>query len=166
MNKHLTTQADFVLWLLEHPSLTSKTWEANHNKWLISEACAFNENVGRHDGKLSRWDNGYHKNCDIAIGRSLESGGVSGGSCWDSSDPQEYTNDVELPNMMPILIEIVNYFIDNITLKDYLRFFNGLVRTGKRSVHEYYGNRDDYVGTYILVPQLYKAFLAYFAEYQ
>lgn len=164
MNKYLTTQNDFILWLLEHPSLTSKAWEANSIKWHIAEVCAFNENVGRHAEK-DRWADDYHKNCDIAIGRSLESGGCSGGSCWEDSDPQEYTNDIVLPNMMPILIEIVNYFIDNITLKDYLKFFGGLVRTGRRSVHEYYGNRDDYAGAYILVPELYKAFLAYFIEH-
>ena len=51
------------------------------------------------------WNQGIYKEPygvehekDYVIYQRHERGGVSGGSCWDSSDPQPYYNDEDRPN--------------------------------------------------------------------
>ncbi len=85
-----------------------------------------------------------------------ESGGVSGGSCWDSSNPQPYTS--ERPkNHMKILDLVLEKLCPNITYLDYKKI-SELIVNSEISEYEYYGNSTDWVIEYIPLDELYKHF--------
>lgn len=160
MNKILASLDSFTLWLIEHPSTTSNKWDAVFPIWLIDNACVFNGYEGDHTHE-TRWTADAHKNCKLAVGITIETGGASGGSCWDTGDDgaTPYTTDNTLPDINVFLNEIVTYFIDNISHKDYLNIADS-VKHGFTGESEYYGNYTEYASVYIVVDDLYKALIS------
>lgn len=72
-----------------------------------------------------------------------ETGGVSGGSCWDSSDPQPYyRSDPE--KELVVLDLILEEYCPNISHLKYKNLYRTLVKEDSRTVYEYYGNETTY----------------------
>jgi len=80
-------------------------------------------------------------------------GGVSGGSCWDSSNPQDYTND-DKPEFL-ILDFILKKLKPNITYLDY-KELDKLVKKSSETQWEYYGNCTKWDITFIELSKLEK----------
>lgn len=98
---------------------------------------------------FARWvDNNCHRdNAPFLFSLfSHDVGGVSGGSCWDSSDPQPYFNNEPAPILKPKDIRLLfgDTFINDIDFR--------IVVVQER---EYYGNRTDTQYTGILLDDLY-----------
>mgnify|MGYP006935470136 CR=1 FL=1 len=72
-----------------------------------------------------------------------ETGGVSGGSCWDSSNPQPYTTS-NPEGELQCLDKILEYFVPNLSFLQYRILYNSLVERESRTEYEYYGNSTDY----------------------
>lgn len=73
-----------------------------------------------------------------------ETGGVSGGSCWEDSDPRPYTiRDVREPEFKD-LDKTILLFWPTIGFIQYKDLVNELVKYGDYSEHEYYGNCTNY----------------------
>ena len=98
------------------------------------------------DTSSNSWvkNEGWRKKQDTtpALEISWETGGVSGGGCWESSNPLEYTTKntrKELSSLDMVLREMCPglSYIDFMEIKS-------LVNQGERIVEEYYGNRIDY----------------------
>lgn len=85
-------------------------------------------------------------------------GGVSGGSCWDSSNPRSYVSS-EIPeelNSIDIILEKLN---PEITFIQYKRLTAGLVKSDSYSQNEYYGNSTNYAVKRVDLKELYEALL-------
>jgi len=80
-----------------------------------------------------------------------ETGGVSGGSCWDSSNPQPYTTDGE-PSFK-VLDLVLKELCPDIS---YLMFkgIEELINDSETSDWEYYGNCTDFSIKYIVLSEL------------
>ena len=83
-----------------------------------------------------------------------ETGGVSGGSCWDDSDPQPYI--MELPkNRMKVLDLVLEELKQDITYSQYRQIQN-LIHTNQETDYQYYGNSTDFQIEYIILSDLIK----------
>jgi hypothetical protein len=83
---------------------------------------------------------------DNQIKIKIETGGVSGGSCWDDSDPQDYSNNVSISDVT-IFDSIFDVLIPNIThlkSRKILKLLESKVDFKYESDYEYYGNSTDY----------------------
>lgn len=91
---------------------------------------------------------------ELVIYTRYETGGVSGGSCWDSSDPRPYTEEPP-KNKFKVLDMVLKELMPNIT---YLQFkeIDSLIHSEEESEREYYGNHTDYKVEYIVLSELYK----------
>lgn len=72
-------------------------------------------------------------------------GGYSGGSCWDDSNPQPYTSE----NAREELVEfdsILEKICPSLSFSDYKKIRSEVVTSFYRTEHEYYGNQTDYEG--------------------
>jgi hypothetical protein len=81
-------------------------------------------------------------------------GGISGGSCWESSDPQPYTSNSQ-PKELAILDAILEEICPNISFLQYKNLTSTLVKCDTRSECEYYGNQTDYATKSVDVKDLY-----------
>lgn len=105
--------------------------------------------------KMSRYsykDSSFKNNDRLALILKYETGGVSGGSCWDSSNPTYYSNDEPKPKFK-LLNEALKILKPDLT---FLQFHDveELMHTFDYTVHEYYGNRTDYEITYVYIDEL------------
>jgi hypothetical protein len=83
-----------------------------------------------------------------------EIGGVSGGSCWDSSNPQPYTTDEkdpELDNELDLIFKAVCRNISYLAYKE----VQSKVSEDYETEREYYGNRTDYKIYFLKIRDLY-----------
>lgn len=85
-----------------------------------------------------------------------ETGGVSGGSCWDSSNPQRYTNNDK--QEFEVIDKVLKILRPNITYLEF-KMLSGLIHTNEETEWEYYGNSTDYKIEYIILSELEKALL-------
>ena len=83
-----------------------------------------------------------------------ETGGVSGGSCWESSNPRSYTNDTKEPEL-EILDEIINKFIPSLSYIQFKKLYSELINRSEFTDMEYYGNQTDYDVKYIRLVKLF-----------
>ena len=81
-------------------------------------------------------------------------GGISGGSCWDSSNPQPYTSDNKKP-AFKVLDLILLELNPNITFLQF-REIETLIHTNSETEYEYYGNCTDFEIEYIILSDLIK----------
>lgn len=75
-------------------------------------------------------------------------GGISGGSCWDTSNPEPYTSN-DPPKDLGILDAILENMCPTISFLQYKVLYNTLVKYDTYSVGEYYGNSTDYANKQI-----------------
>lgn len=82
-------------------------------------------------------------------------GGVSGGSCWDSSNPQHYTADGGEPSF-DVLDLVLAELVPSISYLQYKQI-EKLVRSAYHTDHEYYGNSTDFEIKYVVLSELLSA---------
>lgn len=80
------------------------------------------------------------------------SGGVSGGSCWDDSDPQPYDNDKPKFTVLDLVLKKLK---PDISYLDYKKV-EELICDNQDTEYEYYGNCTNYTVEYITLSSLYK----------
>ena len=83
-----------------------------------------------------------------------ETGCVRGGSCWDSSDPQEYINNEKMPEFVAV-DEVLNKVCPDISHLQYNAIWSEFVKEIDYTDREYYGNRTDYEIKYVSLCDLY-----------
>lgn len=87
------------------------------------------------------------------IYRRYETGGYSGGSCWDDSDPQPYVADPPEPwKVFDFVFEVIK---PDISYLQFRKIENSVKRLSD-SEWEYYGNSTDYEIEYIPLSEVYK----------
>jgi hypothetical protein len=79
-------------------------------------------------------------------------GGVSGGSCWEWSNPQPYHNNEPKPNF-EVLDLVLRELKPNISYLQY-REIEKLIHTNQETHYEYYGNSTDFQIQYIILSEL------------
>lgn len=80
-----------------------------------------------------------------------EIGGVSGGSCWDNSNPQPYT--VNEKPKFKVLDLVLSELKPDLTYLQY-RKIEDLIHTNEEAEYHYYGNSTDYKVEYIILSEL------------
>lgn len=90
---------------------------------------------------------------DLFLFESYESGGVSGGSCWDDSDPQPYSTDYSFENESQLDI-LLNSQFPTISYLQYKQLL-ALEEIDYYDVNEYYGNYTTYCYKKISLRRLY-----------
>ena len=83
-----------------------------------------------------------------------ETGGYSGGSCWDDSDPRPYTEDIQ-EDRFKVLDLVLAKLKPNITYLQYKKI-EGMIRDNEDTEQEYYGNSRDWKVEYIVLSELEK----------
>lgn len=83
-----------------------------------------------------------------------ETGGYSGGSCWDDSNPQPYTEDVP-KDKMKVLEIVLMELCPNISYLQYKQI-EQLIDYNGYSEDEYYGNSIDWKIEFIKTSKLYE----------
>ena len=83
-----------------------------------------------------------------------ETGGVSGGSCWEDSDPQPYDTYAEEPKPTP-LDSLLTEVCPDLPLSKFRKIERDLLKQDCFSENEYYGNHTDYSYKYISIRDLY-----------
>ncbi len=83
-----------------------------------------------------------------------ETGGVSGGSCWDSSDPQSYSTGKSAPITFTDLVKILTATCPNLTFLQY-ETVKSVIKEGEEVEREWYGNHTDYSYQLIILRDLY-----------
>ena len=97
----------------------------------------------------------YDENFELSfIWLVHETGGVRGGSCWDSSDPQEYINNEEMPEFVAF-DEVLNIVYPDISHLQYNVIWSEFVKEIDYRDCEYYGNYTDYEIKYVSLCDLY-----------
>ena len=112
-------------------------------------------------GEFDSWYQGIYKEAngvpndmkDIAIYMRWNTGGVSGGSCWESSDPQPYDGEDE-PDFK-VLDMVLAKLAPSITYLHYKEVEKLIISTETSDYH-YYGNYDEYEIKFLPLPVLYK----------
>jgi len=92
---------------------------------------------------------------ELVIYGRYETGGYSGGSCWDDSDPQYYSQKAP-DDRMKVLDLVLKVIKPNISYLDF-RMISGLIHNNEETEHEYYGNSTDWMIEYIKLSDLYEA---------
>jgi hypothetical protein len=83
-----------------------------------------------------------------------ETGGVSGGSCWESSNPQPYSNRESKPKFT-VLDLVLKKIKPDLTYLEF-REVEELVKSSEYTDWEYYGNHTNYEVDFIILSDLYK----------
>jgi hypothetical protein len=85
---------------------------------------------------------------------SHETGGYSGGSCWDDSDPQPYHNSDPMPQFTAFY-QILERVVPNLTFLQAKVMEPIVIKETSDSESEYYGNSTDYAIKYVNLTDLY-----------
>lgn len=108
--------------------------------------------------RLSRYDKKTDWDAQLVICYMWETGGVSGGSCWESSNPQPYISNKKEPEWN-VLDKIFEKFRPNISYLEYKKLVSSLEKKTDYTEHEYYGNKSHYDVKYIVLDELYQYFV-------
>lgn len=81
-----------------------------------------------------------------------ETGGVSGGSCWESSNPQSYTSNKGKPKFECVDLVLKELF-PNISFLQF-REIEKLIQSSQKTEWEYYGNSTDFEIEFIVLSEL------------
>lgn len=87
-------------------------------------------------------------------------GGVSGGSCWDSSDPQPYTSNEGPPLAFESLDKLLMAVCPTISFLQYRVLSGKVIESGEETEYEYYGNCTCYAYQLVRVKRLYEELVA------
>lgn len=81
-----------------------------------------------------------------------ETGGYSGGSCWDWSNPQHYTEEPP-KDRFKVLEFVLEKLKPSITFLQYKKI-EEIVHNNEETEYEYYGNSTDWKVEYIILSEL------------
>ena len=81
-----------------------------------------------------------------------ESGGVSGGSCWDDSNPRPYTSDKGKPKFECVDL-VLKELMPNISFLQF-REIENLIKSSQKTDWEYYGNSTEFEIEFIVLSEL------------
>lgn len=84
-----------------------------------------------------------------------ETGGVTGGSCWDSSDPQPYTTNDKFD--LSIIETLILEYTPDISHVAFKELFNRLVLEHDCTDRQYYGNSTDFKVAVVYIDDLIAA---------
>lgn len=90
---------------------------------------------------------------DLYLVHKVQTGGVSGGSCWDDSNPQPYSTGHSLGRFRG-LSTIVRALAPGINFLEYEDLLDR-VETDTESHYEYYGNSTEYACQFIKLEDLW-----------
>jgi len=90
----------------------------------------------------------------MVVYQMWETGGISGGSCWENSNPQHYSNSEPVPEWTA-LDEVLEILAPSLTFLQF-RKISKLIHSTSESQWEYYGNQTDYGIKYIVLEELEK----------
>lgn len=90
----------------------------------------------------------------LVIYMRYETGGVSGGSCWDDSDPQPYSNSDDNKDFIALDV-FLTQICPNITFLQF-REIERLIHSNYKTKWEYYGNQTNYEIKYIVIEEIFK----------
>ena len=83
-------------------------------------------------------------------------GGVGGGSCWDTGDDDpHYSRDSEPEPAFEELDQILEVMCPKIGFLEYKALCREVVKSGEHHQNDYYGNYTDYATKYFKVEDLY-----------
>lgn len=120
--------------------------ELTHQKFEnIIQQFGYGFNFGINDLELD--------NNKEAIWCKWSSGGVSGGSCWESSNPKRYEGDKE-----PEFFILDQYLSSNYPNLSFLKYkeLNNHIKYSYNTEYEYYGNSTDWCTKWILIEDIKK----------
>lgn len=108
----------------------------------------------------AEYDHCYYPPKKVKAGRPIlmvkwETGGMSGGNCWDNSDPRPYKTNEKEPDFT-ILDDILALFCPDMNFLTYKTLVGKVVEYDEYTEHEYYGNSVDYSYKRVDLEQLYK----------
>lgn len=83
-----------------------------------------------------------------------ETGGASGGACWEGCVAEQYSTGDTAPRSFPELTKILTAVCPGITLLQYEEV-KSIMREGNETEYEYYGNYTDYAYNLIKMKELY-----------
>jgi hypothetical protein len=97
-------------------------------------------------GDWDGYEDAYYLLPEGFLGIEETTGGISGGSCWDSSDPQPYHEDyyLDVDKLLLGLHTLGLIDLDVMTIRQLMEFKKKNILNFSRSESEYYGNRTDY----------------------
>ena len=119
--------------------------QIKHINNTISDS--WNQGIFREPWGIDVSEKGY------VIYQRHETGGISGGSCWDSSNPQPYTSHEKRPDW-----EAMNLVLKEICPDiSYLKYksIEGLVKDSSKTEYKYYGNCTDFDIWFLPLETLY-----------
>jgi hypothetical protein len=90
---------------------------------------------------------------DHVVYMRWESGGYSGGNCWDDSDPQPYTRSQP---KFEVLYDTLKAISPNVTVLQLRDIEEAIEQTDAGSYNEYYGNSTEYEACYVPLETIYK----------
>lgn len=97
---------------------------------------------------------GQYEKCDPYLQIKWETGGVSGGSCWETSNPLPYTTNNVEPDF-EMLDDILLEYVPKLSFLQYKQL-NKYIKTDSETEYEYYGNCTKYGIKRILLKDLYQ----------
>jgi len=85
---------------------------------------------------------------------TYNTGGVQGGSCWKSSNPQAYTN-LKPMDEFEEFYSVLEKFTPNISFLQVKKMEKELVKNVSNTEREWYGNCEDFYIRYVDVKEMY-----------
>ena len=86
-------------------------------------------------------------------------GGMGGGSCWDSEEYSHYPRDGELEPEFNELINILDEFCPNISYTKFRKLTADCVKVKTETQNDYYGNYSNYSVKSVNMEELFKFLL-------
>ena len=112
----------------------------------INEKCPYNQGIFKQPYGIP-----VHIKEPVVYCR-YETGGYSGGSCWDDSDPQPYSEDVP-KDRFKVLDLVLEVLFPEIKYLQYKQI-EELIHDNEETEYEYYGNSTDWKCEYIILSEL------------
>lgn len=137
------------------PTKTSFEGFIENVQYLLGKSAEYQEQLSMMWPPRSYYYNSSTPKADPHLYVEWETGGVSGGSCWDSSCPIAYVSNEPAPELaaLDFLLEKMCPTVGFLTYKRILR---SVVSSSTRRNNDYYGNHTDYACKSVSLRALYK----------
>jgi len=89
---------------------------------------------------------------ELVIYGRYETGGMTGGSCWNDEEPHPYSNDPP-DDRLEVLSLTLEKLMPNISYLQYKKI-SKLIHNNEETEREYYGNSTDLMIEYIILSEL------------
>lgn len=121
------------------------------NYYLVRDAKDLGLIIEKKSDRYNR-EKDFVRNEDIIVLKVIEIGGISGGSCWDNSNPQRYDkNEIDYQINLFKQLELMNISVSHSQVIE----IEEKIRKNTYTDYEYYGNNTDYEYHYMLIIELW-----------